>query len=119
MKREIAKTIAHHEVCPNSKMAVLQLSENLNLNRITDLKNFFDELLHNGTSKFIVDMSKVPFLYSSVLGVMIGTAKKSKSLKGGMKFYSTSPGLESVLRSAGFLNQLALYPSREEAFKLH
>lgn len=112
------KSITYHEVLPNSNNTQLvELGSNLDLNRISDLKEFFDQSFEQGYSRFLVDLSKVPFLYSSVLGVMIGTAKRSKSLNGFVKLCRTSPALRCALQYSGFSHQIEIYECRESALR--
>jgi stage II sporulation protein AA (anti-sigma F factor antagonist) len=75
------------------------------------------EILKSTTKNLILDFSKVSFMDSSGIGVIMGRYKNMSNLNG--KLIITSPGsqIKRVLEMSGMLKVIPMLDSVEEALK--
>lgn len=68
-----------------------------------------------GISKLIFDLSRLDYLSSSGLRVIISLVKQIAGKKGRIVFCSLSPSVESLIEMAALQNDLVVYPTLFEA----
>jgi stage II sporulation protein AA (anti-sigma F factor antagonist) len=71
--------------------------------------------IKEGVSKLILDLSKLDYLSSSGLRVMISLVKQIAERKGRIVFCSLSPSVESLIEMTALQNDLVVYPTLFEA----
>jgi anti-anti-sigma factor len=73
-----------------------------------------NELIDNGTLKFVFNFEKTKYMSSSGLRVLLATAKKLKG-KGELKISNLNGVIEEVFDVSGFSSILNVYKTEEEA----
>ena len=73
-----------------------------------------NELIDQGTLKFVFNFEKTKYMSSSGLRVLLATAKKLKG-KGELKISNLNEVIEEVFDVSGFSSILNVYKTEEEA----
>ncbi|MDD2400987.1 MAG: anti-sigma factor antagonist [Clostridia bacterium] len=66
----------------------------------------------------LIDLSRVKFIDSSGLGVILGRYKKIKGNNGVMVIYGANPAVEKILGISGIVPLINVCRSEEEAWKI-
>lgn len=66
----------------------------------------------------IIDFAKVNLITSHALCVLLVLLKKLRAVKGDLVFCHVPPQIRDVLRMAGFVNFIKMFPTLEEAVKV-
>lgn len=74
-------------------------------------------LLNNKINKIIIDFSKLDFISSSGLRILLTTAKKVKSVNGQLALSGLQPQVKEVFDVAGFTMLFSIFPSQQEALE--
>lgn len=81
-----------------------------------EARNKIDNQLDvEGINKLILDFSKVSFMDSSGIGVVIGRYKKLSAKNGRVCIVGVSPSVKRVFELSGMFKIIGLYDSIEEA----
>ena len=83
-------------------------------------KTFEDKLLadiDSGGQRFVIDLAQLEYVSSSGLRVFLVAAKRLTSSKGKIVLCSLKDHIRQVFDLAGFSSILAIFGSRDEAFK--
>lgn len=73
--------------------------------------------LDTGQQPVVLDLSRVDFMSSSGIRVLLTLLKKSQKLGGGFCLAAPQPGVQRTLEIAGLVRVLQVYPSLEEAVR--
>ena len=79
------------------------------------VENKLDELIDSGKIKMVADLSRVEYISSSGLRVMLSSLKKLNKLGGALKLSSLQPYVREVFEIAGFTQLFQIYDSEDEA----
>ena len=71
--------------------------------------------LTKSEAKVLVDFSKVDYLSSAGMRLLLSTTKKMKKNEGKLIFFSISDEVMEIIRMAGFERILSIYGSEQEA----
>jgi stage II sporulation protein AA (anti-sigma F factor antagonist) len=69
-----------------------------------------------GPKHLILDLSKVTFMDSSALGVILGRLRKIQSVKGRMFLIGVKPAVRKVLSLSGIMSLLTICQTEEQVF---
>ena len=97
-------------------VTILDLEGEIDIYTATDFKEALLESIAGGARHVIVDASKVTFMDSSALSVLIGGRQRLHSL-GGSLAVVCSDRIERLLEITGLHHALALYATREDALR--
>lgn len=75
------------------------------------------EYINSGQYKLVLDFSKVDYLSSAGMRMLLSTTKKLKSLAGKVTLCAIAPNVMDVLRMSGFDHVLDLAQTEEEALR--
>jgi anti-anti-sigma factor len=67
------------------KVHVITLSERLDAFSAPALRQQIEELLHLGASRFVIDLTQVPFFDSAAMAVFVSALKKARQTGGDVK----------------------------------
>lgn len=81
----------------------------------SELVSVLNEHIHTGHSNVIVDFGKVEFMSSAGLRAILTSVKEARAAGGDFRLASPQPGIDKVLKMAGFHNIVKIYPTVEEA----
>ena len=80
------------------------------------LDSFFNEQLSK-TNNLIADFSKVDFISSAGLRVLLGTVKEARRIGGDLRLAKIQEKAYKVFKMSGFIRILKVYPDLETAIK--
>jgi len=72
-------------------------------------------LLRRGSSRLVIDLSKVSFCDASGLAVLVNTGRRARLLGGFVRLASVSPQVDQVLQMTGLQRNLASFASAQAA----
>lgn len=78
-------------------------------------KNVISELLEQGVTKLLVDLSAVPWMNSSGVGILISAYTSMKNGGAAVKFLNINERVKSILMVTKLLTVFESYYSREDA----
>jgi stage II sporulation protein AA (anti-sigma F factor antagonist) len=82
-------------------------------------KNKIDsELLKSNNRNLIFDFSKVSFMDSAGIGIIMGRYKNVKALKGNTALINVSPRISKIFEMSGVFQYVELYKNLDEAIKM-
>jgi anti-sigma B factor antagonist len=93
---------------------VVHLSGDLDVYTAPRLKEAL-ELSSAGAARVIVDLSGVPFIDSTALGVLVGALQVAQSNGGDLRLVVGDAFLLKIFRITGFDGMFSIYPKVEEA----
>ncbi|MDE3057849.1 MAG: STAS domain-containing protein [Bacteroidota bacterium] len=80
-----------------------------------ELNNTLHKLVEAKKKKVVVDLSDVPFMNSSGLGMLIGGVTTMRNTGGDLKLASASVKIKNILSVTKLLNVFELYATAKEA----
>ena len=97
-------------------VTILDLEGEIDIYTATDFKEALLESIAGGARQVIVDATKVTFMDSSALSVLIGGQQRLHSL-GGSLAVACEDRIERLLKITGLHQAFASYASRDEALQ--
>lgn len=105
----------------NSKNRTLtvKLDGELDLVRAHEFRETVDRAMDEMQSQnLIIDLSRVTFIDSSGLGVILGRFRKVKGLKGEMYIVGASPNIKRILELSGITVFIPIYQTEADVWKI-
>lgn len=78
------------------------------------LKETLDEVIA-GAGALVLDLSRVEFMDSTALGVLVGAQQESEGDGGGLRLVVADPLLLKIFHITGLDGMFSIYPQLEEA----
>jgi anti-sigma B factor antagonist len=104
------------EVLSVDDATTLDLEGEIDICTATEFKEALLRSIDGGARRIVVDATKVTFMDSTGLSVLIGAQNRLRPL-GGRLAIAGSQRVERLLKVAGLRDSLALYPDRDEALR--
>lgn len=82
-----------------------------------DLKKEFNTIIDSGKSKLIVNLSKVSYMDSSGLGILVAILKKTKQENGNMKLIKLTPEIKKIFDLTKLTKFFEIFEEEEDAIK--
>lgn len=98
---------------------VLALSGRLDTETSTDLELAVQDLLNAGERHFVLDLSRIGYVSSAGLRVLLATAKQLDSGKGTLRLCGLNSAVKQVFDVAGFSKLFAIYATQAAALEKH
>jgi anti-sigma B factor antagonist len=86
------------------ELPVVSLSGEVDLAVAPDLQERLDDLLAQGATEIVVDLSGATFLDSIALGVLVGALEQCESAGGKLRLVVTEPRVLKVLEITGLID---------------
>lgn len=97
---------------------IVTLQGELDHHMSEDLRKRVDQLYYNENMlNIILDLNGLNFMDSSGIGFIMGRYKNCKERGGTLSVVSTSPNIERILKMAGILKLVKIYPTINEIVK--
>ena len=99
-----------------SQVQVLQLKGQLRLgDAVDDLQRTITESLAEGDTRFVINLSEVPMIDSSGIGVLVRFLTSAKKRGGNVKLVNLSSFAQKTLRVVGVLGLFDVYEDDDQA----
>ncbi len=99
-----------------SQVQVVQLKGQLRLGEaVDDLQRTINESMAEGDARFVVNLSEVPMIDSSGIGVLVRFLASAKKRGGSVKLVNPSNFAQKTLRLVGVLNLFEVYEDDDQA----
>jgi anti-anti-sigma factor len=89
---------------------IVRLSGSLDFASGKELRARLIDVLHDGASPLIIDLSRVPSGDAAGLAVLIGTQRRARLLGSEMLLAAPSPPVAELLRSTGLHRHFTIFP---------
>lgn len=96
-------------------IAIVALEGSLDTNTSPEAQTHLDGLMDGGEKKILVDFTKVDFVASSGLRVLLATAKRLKGDGGVLRICGLNDAVAEVFEMSGFDTILNVFGTRDEA----
>ena len=96
-------------------IAVAELAGELDLARAPALREQLLGLLRPGSSRLILDLSRVSFCDASGLAVLVGTGRRARLLGGFQRLAAVSPHVARVLNLTGLRRHMSVFATVQAA----
>jgi len=99
----------------DSGVPIIELEGEVDVYTAPQLKQKMISLLDAGAQQMIVDLSKVEYLDSTALGVLIGGLKRMRERDGNLSLICPSPRIRRVFEITGLDKIFEIYNSERDA----
>jgi len=96
-------------------VTIAELTGEVDIASVPALREQLLCLLRPGSSRLVIDLSKVSFCDASGLAVLVSTGRRARLLGGFLRLAAVSPQVGRVLNLAGLLRSFAIFPSVQAA----
>jgi anti-sigma B factor antagonist len=80
-----------------------------------ELKTMFVDLRRGGRDKVAADLTKVGFMDSSVIGVLVWGMKNLREVDGDLRLFGLTPTVEKLFAITRLNNAFRIFPEEDEA----
>jgi anti-sigma B factor antagonist len=98
-------------------VTIVALTGNLDSNTAPQAQQAIDGILAGGAKKMVVDFSKLDYISSAGLRVLLGAAKKLSAAGGGLHLFGLNDTVREVFEISGFATILGVFGSEAEAVR--
>lgn len=99
----------------DSNIPLIELEGEVDVYTAPQLKQQLLSLLEAGNSQMVVDLTKVEYLDSTALGILIGGLKRVRERDGNLSLICHSPRIRRVFEITGLDKIFDIYGSESEA----
>jgi anti-sigma B factor antagonist len=104
------------EVRSLGQVKVLKLRGKLSLGESVDrLRADLYELMDNGDTRIVLDLSEVPIIDSSGIGLLVKSLTSAKQLGGSIRLLNPSKFVNQTLKMIGLLNLFDVFEDQQRA----
>ena len=96
-------------------ITIAELTGEVDIASVPALREQLLRLLRPGSSRLVIDLSKVSFCDASGLAVLVSTGRRARLLGGFLRLAAVSPQVGRVLHLAGLLRSFAIFPTVQAA----
>jgi anti-anti-sigma factor len=98
-------------------VTVVEMEGNLDTNTSVEAQDHVNGLMDDGAAKLLVDFTKVDFVSSAGLRVLLATAKKLGGIGGSLRICGLNEAVNEVFEISGFSTILEVFPTRDDAMQ--
>ena len=98
-------------------VTVVEMEGNLDTNTSVDAQDHVNGLMDDGAVKLLVDFTKVDFVSSAGLRVLLATAKRLGGIGGSLRICGLNEAVNEVFEISGFSTILEVFPTRDDAMQ--
>ena len=96
-------------------VTVVEMEGNLDTNTSVDAQDHIDALMDEGATKLLADFTKVDFVSSAGLRILLATGKRLGSTAGGLRICGLNETVAEIFEISGFSTILNVFPSETDA----
>jgi anti-sigma B factor antagonist len=94
---------------------IVVLSGGLDATRAAVVREQLLRVLRPGTSRLVLDLSRVSHVDAGGLAVLVGTERRARLLGGSLRLAAVTPALRMAVRAAGLDRVLEIFPTVQSA----
>ncbi len=102
---------------PVAGTAVVSVTGDADLHSAPELRDRLGELVDEGTTRVVVDLTETTFVDSMTLGVLLGSMKRLGTAGGRLELVVSRPDIRRIFEITMLDRVFELYPSREQALE--
>ncbi|MEI6456710.1 MAG: STAS domain-containing protein [bacterium] len=102
----------------NEKCVIVSITGRLDTTNYNLLEKKLNDLIDGREDKILVDCSKMDYVSSSGLRILLMALKKVTLAKGKFVLCSLQENIREIFEISGFTNIFEIYPGQEEALKV-
>jgi len=99
----------------DSETHVIHLGGEVDLYTAPEFKERLVELIENGKTKIVVDLSDATFIDSTTLGVLVGGVKRLRPGGGSLALVCSDQNITKIFEITGLDRVFPIYETRDEA----
>ena len=99
----------------DSETHVIQLGGEVDLYTAPEFKERLVELIENGKTKIVVDLSEATFIDSTTLGVLVGGVKRLRPSGGSLALVCSDQNITKIFEITGLDRVFPIHGTRDEA----
>ncbi len=99
----------------DSETHVIQLGGEVDLYTAPEFKERLVELIENGKTKIVVDLSDATFIDSTTLGVLVGGVKRLRPAGGSLALVCSDQNITKIFEITGLDRVFPIHATRDEA----
>jgi anti-sigma B factor antagonist len=104
------------ELCSLGQAKLVKLRGRLNLGDSVDrLRKTLDDLMGSGDTRIVLDLSEVPWIDSSGIGLLVKILNAAKQRGGSMKLLNPSKFTVQTLKMICLLDQFEIFEDQQQA----
>jgi len=98
-------------------VAVVRIEGNLDTNTSPEAQQHLDELLAKGCNKILVECTKLDYMSSAGLRVLLATVKRLTGAGGSLRICGLNETVQEVFEISGFSTIFAVFGTESEALE--
>lgn len=104
------------ELRSQEQVKLIKLRGKLSLGEAVDrLRQTLEELMHDGNCRIVLDLSDVPMIDSSGIGLLVKALTSAKQLGGAIRLLNPSKFTVQTLKMIGLLNLFEIFDDLQQA----
>lgn len=100
------------------KCVIVCITGRLDTTNYSLLEKKLTDLINSQEEKILVECSKMDYVSSSGLRILLMALKKITAVKGKLVLCSLQENIREIFEISGFTNIFEIYPTQEEALKV-
>jgi anti-sigma B factor antagonist len=105
--------LSDHEV--DSETHVIELGGEIDLYTAPEFKERMAEIIDEGKTRVVVDLSQATFIDSTTLGVLVGGVKRMRPAGGSLALVCTDENIIKIFEITGLDRVFPIHATRDEA----
>lgn len=105
------------DVSKSGNTVVVNIEGRLDTTNYNELETQLAAVLERNGNMILLDISKLEYVSSSGLRILLMYLKKVKALQGRFMLCGMSPEIRKIFEISGFINIFEVYKNREDALK--
>ncbi len=104
-----------HDQEVDSETHVIELGGEIDLYTAPEFKERMAEIIDEGKTRVVVDLSQATFIDSTTLGVLVGGVKRLRPAGGSLALVCTDQNITKIFEITGLDRVFPIHGAREEA----
>ena len=96
---------------------MIELGGEIDLSTAPEFKERMSELIDEGKTRVVVDLSQATFIDSTTLGVLLGGVKRLRRAGGSLALVLTNEHIASIFKITGLDSIFPIHASQEDALE--
>ena len=99
----------------NPEVTVLEAAGSLDLNTVDEFEMALNGFLRKGQNRIILDLSKLDYISSAGIGVLVGNIKDIRKNRGDIKFSNVNPNVYRTFELMDLFKIFHSHPNEKDA----